>query len=109
MDDILGNVKASFFFIPLMSYFGLVAPKNIEGTIFALLTSVLNLSITVIQPLIGNLINNHVLVYSLNKNDLTGMWQIAILGIISVMLTFPILHLIPLKSQIEEWQKEERI
>ena len=86
-----------------------MAPKNIEGTIFALLTSVLNLSITVIQPLIGNLINNHVLVNSLNKNDLTGMWQIAIIGIISVMLTFPILQLIPLKSQIEEWQKEERI
>lgn len=59
-DGIIGNLSASFFFIPLMSYFAEVTPKKIEGTIFAMMTGMANLSFAVISPLIGNSINDYV-------------------------------------------------
>ena len=35
------------------------------------------------------------------------MWQIAVIGIVSCIITFPFLLLIPLKSQVQEWKKEK--
>ena len=74
MDGVFGNISGSFFFIPLMSYFAQVVPEKIEGTIFALMTGVTNLSFSVVSPLIGNYINDSLLTYRLNKSDMTGMW-----------------------------------
>lgn len=69
MDGIFGKISGSFFFIPLMSYVAQVTPKNIEGTVFALMTGAINLSFTVVSPLIGNVINDFIFRQPLTKRD----------------------------------------
>ena len=74
MDCILGTISDSLFFIPLMSFFAQVTPKNIEGTIFALMTGVTNLSFLVVSPLIGNWINDYWFKTPITKDNLEDMW-----------------------------------
>ena len=79
-----------------MSFFAKITPKNIEGTIFALMTGGTNLTFAVVSPLIGNWINDYLLPYPVTKTDFRGMWLIGIIGIISNLLGFAFLYLVPL-------------
>merc|ERR1711918_228513 len=68
-DVVFSSIQIAFTTLPLMSLFAKITPKRIEGTIFASLTGTWNLDQTVIQPLIGNFINNFV---GVSKDDLSG-------------------------------------
>ena len=56
-DIIFNNFAYILLVLPIMAYFAKVTPSKIEGTIFAFLTGVMNLSYTLIAPATGTFIN----------------------------------------------------
>ncbi len=47
----------AFSMLPMLVLFAKITPKNIEATVFAMLTGVFNLSNSVLSPMMGVLIN----------------------------------------------------
>ena len=56
-DIIFNNFAYILLVLPIMAYFAKVTPSRIEGTIFAFLTGIMNLSYTLIAPATGTFIN----------------------------------------------------
>ena len=54
----LEALSMSFFDLPIMVLFAKITPKNIEGTVFALLTGLINLGSGVLSPLTGSIIDD---------------------------------------------------
>lgn len=47
----------AFSMLPMLVLFAKITPKNIEATVFAMLTGVFNLSNSVLSPMMGVLVN----------------------------------------------------
>ena len=67
-----GVFVTSLGVLPTMALFAKITPRNIEGTIFALLTGTTNLSYQVIAPLIGSWLNNAFVVPQVTADNLVG-------------------------------------
>jgi len=55
---ITDTLSTAFSQLPVLVLFAKITPKNIEATVFALFTGVLNLSAIVISPNVGIVVNN---------------------------------------------------
>ncbi len=64
---ITDTLSTAFSQLPVLVLFAKITPKNIEATVFAFFTGVLNLSAIVISPNIGILVNNLFVGVTLNS------------------------------------------
>lgn len=100
-------ISHAFMFIPLLAIYTKITPKSIEGTIFAVLTGIFNLSISVVSVLMGNFLNSEFA--HVTKKDQSGMKNLAICNLVLSVLCLVTPRLIPLISQIEMWQRERKL
>lgn len=70
VEAVIGALDNIFFYIPLLSHYAKLTPKRLEGSVFALLTGVTNLSLYVISPLVGNYINRKILKTEVKNSNL---------------------------------------
>ena len=105
-DTIFGALGLAMGTLPMMAMFAKITPKKIECTVFAFLTGTTNLANTVISPMIGVWINSTFV--GVTTKDLKNYSTLCFIVFISSFLSFLVLPLIPLKSQIIEWKEQRR-
>ena len=103
-NTVFGVVALAMNILPTLALFARITPKGIEGTIFAFLTGTFNLANQVFSPMVGAWINNNFV--GVTAEDLTGYATLQLISFGLCFTAFPLQYLIPLKSDIERWQKE---
>ena len=98
----LEALSMSFFDLPIMVLFAKITPKNIEGTVFALLTGLINLGSGVLSPLTGSIIDD--LFVHVTRENLTNDNMVILAWIETVMALLPNLFilLIPTRKMVLE-------
>ena len=95
--DVVFSVLGTMLYtLPILSLFAKITPKRVEGTIFAFLTGTMNFANTVISPGMGTFINAYFV--GVNKKDLSDYWVLVLIQLISSILTFALITLIPTKK-----------
>lgn len=97
-DTIFNVISMAMNTLPTMALFAKVTPHKIEGTVFAFLTGTTNLANNVISPMIGVWINEKFV--GVTSEDLSKYKYLVIVGLVTSLLGFLILPLIPLKADI---------
>jgi len=103
-DTIFGVISLAMNTLPTLALFAKITPKKIEGTVFAFLTGTTNLANNVLAPMVGVWINEKFV--GVTADDLSNYKNLCFVGIITSVLGFLILLLIPLKDQIAQYQEE---
>jgi len=85
-----------------MVLFAKMIPSNIESSMFAMLTGLMNLSNGFTSKLLGNFINSFVGVEEKNLKDL---WILYVVQAVCALLPLAFIWLVPNKSQVEHVQK----
>lgn len=102
--SVFGVLNLAMSTLPTLALFAKVTPRRIEGTIFAFLTGTTNLANTVISPMIGVYINERFA--KVTADDLSNYSKLCFVSMITSLLGFLIIPLIPLKADIQRWQEE---
>lgn len=102
-DTIFNVISMAMNTLPTMALFAKVTPAKIEGTVFAFLTGTTNLANNVISPMIGVWINEKFV--GVTADDLSKYKYLCLVGLITSLLGFLILPLIPLKDDIQRYQQ----
>ena len=90
---VFGIVGNAISFLPIMALFAKIIPPKIEGTMFAFLTGVSNLSSTIISSQIGYFINERF--FNVTAKNMSRYKYLVFVTMISNFLGFAILKLIP--------------
>ena len=90
---IFGIVGNAISFLPVLSLYAKIIPKHIEGTMYAFLTGIQNLSITIISSQIGYYINMKF--FNVTADNLTNYKDLALVTLFTNFLGFLILNWIP--------------
>ena len=106
-DTLFGSLGLAMGTLPMMAMFAKITPKKIEGTVFAFLTGTTNLSKSVLAPMIGVWINSTFV--GVTTKDLSKYSTLCLIVFVCSFLTFLILPLVPLKSQIKEWREQRLV
>ena len=90
----------AFFDLPIMALFAKITPANIEGTVFAMLTGLVNLSAGILSPLCGTIIDK--LFFNITQENLDDQNMAHLVWTATFMSLLPLLFmwLIPLRRQI---------
>ena len=99
---ITDTLSTAFSHLPVLVLFAKITPKNIEATVFALFTGVLNLSAIVISPNMGILINQTFVGVSLAS--LQDYYKLVFIQMVLSTIPLALLCLIPMKQEIEAIQ-----
>jgi hypothetical protein len=97
---ITDTLSTAFSQLPVLVLFAKITPKNIEATVFALFTGVLNLSAIVISPNMGILIND--LFVGVRLDSLSDYYKLVFIQLFLSLVPLALMHLIPLKQEIEQ-------
>ena len=95
---VFGIIGNAISFLPLLSLFAKIIPKNVEGTIYAFMTGTMNLSSAVIAPMIGVYLNDKFV--GVTSDNLNGYSTLCLISLSVSFLTFFLLPLIPTSNQI---------
>jgi len=87
-----------------MVLFAKITPENIEATLFAFLTGTFNFANSVLAPMAGSTINDKFV--GVTSADLSNFKTLCLIGVVSSLLPFFYLRLIPLKEEIKKMQDE---
>jgi MFS family permease len=102
---ITDTLSTAFSQLPVLVLFAKITPKNIEATVFALFTGVLNLSAIVISPNMGILINQTFVGVTLTS--LSDYYKLVFIQMILSLVPLGLLCLIPMKDEIEAIQAKQ--
>jgi hypothetical protein len=105
-DTIFNVISMAMNTLPTMALFAKVTPTKIEGTVFAFLTGTTNLANNVISPMIGVWINQRFV--GVTADNLSKYKYLCLIGLVTSLLGFLILPLIPLKGDIERYQLQRQ-
>jgi hypothetical protein len=100
-DTVFGALTMAQYTLPILALFAKITPHKIEGTMFAFLTGTVNLSSTVISPMVAVWLNKRFV--GVTATNLSGYKQLCAIGLIASFLGFIFNPLIPLKKDIESW------
>ena len=103
-DTMFGVISLAMNTLPTLALFAKITPTKIEGTVFAFLTGTTNLANSVLSPMVGVWLNEKFV--GVTADDLSKYKDLCLIGIVSSVLGFLILPLIPLKSDIVYWQEK---
>jgi len=92
----------AFYDLPMMVLFAKVIPKNIEGTVFALLTGTINFSGGVLSPLIGSMFNDAFLGVTTENMKTSNMITVNWIETFTSLIPILFLGLIPLRSRVNK-------
>ena len=93
----------AFFDLPIMVLFAKITPKNIEGTIFAMLTGLTNLSRGVLAPATGSIIDDLFFGVTIKNLSNDNMIELAWLETFMSILPIFFICLIPLRRDIKAY------
>ena len=102
---ITDTLSTAFSQLPVLVLFAKITPKNIEATVFALFTGVLNFSAIVLSPNMGIIIND--LFVGVSLTSLSNYYKLVFIQMMLSLLPLLLLHLIPMKEEIEEIQAKQ--
>jgi hypothetical protein len=106
-DTAFGVISLAMNTLPTLALFAKITPTKIEGTVFAFLTGTTNLANSVLSPMVGVWLNDKFV--GVTADDLSKYKDLCLIGIVSSVLGFLILPLIPLKSDISRWQEKREM
>lgn len=98
----IGALFMAFYDLPMMVLFAKVIPKNIEGTVFALLTGTINFSGGVLSPLIGSMFNDAFLGVTTENMKTSNMITVNWIETFTSLIPILFLGLIPLRSRVNK-------
>lgn len=90
----------AFSMLPTLVLFAKITPKNIEATVFAMLTGVFNLSSTVCSPMAGVIINRFFV--NVTTENLENFYILVIIQLVLSFVPLFLIRLIPSKQEIQE-------
>ena len=90
---IFGVIGSAISFLPLLALFAKITPKKVEGTLYAVMTGVWNLSSFVLAPMIGVYINDKFV--GVTADNLDGYSKLCQISLIVSFFSFLLLPLIP--------------
>jgi Na+/melibiose symporter-like transporter len=96
---ITDTLSTAFSQLPVLVLFAKITPKNIEATVFALFTGVLNLSAIVIAPNVGIIINKTFVGVTLASLD--NYYKLVFIQLILSVFPLFLLFLIPMRDEID--------
>lgn len=106
--DVVFEVLVTMLYtLPIMALFAKITPRNIEGTIFATLTGIMNFASTVISPGMGTFINHQFV--GVNKNDISNYSTLILIQFIAGLFNFALLPLIPTKVQVRKFRDDRAV
>ena len=97
----LGMFITSLSVLPTMALFSQITPKNVEGTIFALLTGTCNLSYYVIAPFIGSQLNSLFIHPPVTADNLSTYSYLMAINFLFSFIGLSIIPLLPFKSEVK--------
>lgn len=86
--------------------FAKICPARIEGSLFALLTGVMNLDQSVLQPMVGAFVNYEFV--GVTKDDLSGYPTLMLIATFCALIGFALIPIIPTSKVIRQ-NKRQRI
>ena len=92
----------AFVNMPGMVLFAKLIPANIESSMFALLTGLMNLSNLFLAKMLGNYINTYI---GVTEDNLEDLWKLYAIQILCCMIPAFFICLLPSKMQVEQVQK----
>ena len=95
-------LQDAFQRLPGMVLFAKMIPSNIESSMFAMLTGLMNLSNGFTSKMLGNIINSFV---GVHEKNLTDLWVLYIVQACCALLPIAFIWLIPNKQEVEGVQK----
>lgn len=102
----LEALSMSFFDLPIMVLFAKITPKNIEGTVFALLTGLINMANGVLSPLSGSVINDLFVEVTMDNLTSDNMSYLAWIETFMALLPLLFMWLIPLRKDVLRFQSK---
>ena len=93
----------AFFYIPITALWAIITPKNVEGTIFSLLSGVNKFSTLVMSRVLAAGINTHFV--GVLANDLSKLPQLFSISLGLKVVSLLLLPLIPTTENIREWKE----
>jgi len=97
--DVLYN---AFVNLPGMVLFAKLIPANIESSMFALLTGLMNFSNLFFAKMLGNYINTF---FGVTQENLEELWMLYVVQIICCLVPAFFICLLPTKMEVEQVQK----
>ena len=97
--DVLYN---AFVMLPGMVLFAKLIPSNIESSMFAMLTGLMNFSNLFAAKMLGNYINTF---FNVTEERLDDLWKLYIVQIFCCFLPLLFICLLPNRMQVEQVQK----
>ena len=105
-DATIEVLELVFRFMPQMLLVIKIAPKKVEGTVYAVFGAIQSLMHNVIAPLIGSYLAK---LYGVSRSNYANMAQLYVIALMCQMIVIPFLFMIPLRKDIEDWQEKEQI
>jgi Na+/melibiose symporter-like transporter len=96
---ITDTLSTALSHMPVLVLFAKITPKNIEATVFALFTGVLNLSGIVISPNMGILVNK--LFVGVTLSSLENYYKLVFIQLLLSFVPLLLLSMIPMTEEIE--------
>lgn len=90
---VFGIIGNAISFLPLLSLFAKIVPRRVEGTLYAFMTGVMNLSNGVLAPMVGVYINDKFV--GVTSDNLKGYSTLCLISFVVTFLTFFLVPLIP--------------
>ena len=104
-DLVLGTLGLALTNLPMMVLFAKITPNNIEATFFAFLTGTSNFCNGIISPMVGSKLNE--LFVGVTAEDLSNYHILMLISMISSLIPFTFLWLVPLKDDITVISEKE--
>jgi hypothetical protein len=98
------TMSLAFSFLPTLVLFSKITPLHIEATVFAMLTGIFNFVNNVGGPLLGSFFTRYV---GIDGDHLDKYYILLLIQLGTVIISFFYIWLIPLRSEINEVQKEQ--
>jgi len=95
-------LQDAFQRLPGMVLFAKMIPSNIESSMFAMLTGLMNLSNGFTSKMLGNLLNRFV---GVHETNLTDLWVLYVIQAGCALLPLAFIWLIPNKEEVEGVQR----
>lgn len=102
---VTSTLSKAFSSMPILAIFAKITPRNIEATVFAMFTGILNLVSVVISPCMGIIINT--LFVGVTTSTLGDYYKLVFISLVMSFAPMFFLQLIPMKSEIDEIQARQ--
>ena len=91
------TLSQAFLNLPCQVLFAKLIPENIESSMFALLTGLMNFSNGFLSPQLGNFYNHFI---GVTQDNLTDLWKLCVIETCTELIPLFFITLIPTRAEV---------